>query len=135
MNAKSQFILKYCSSYKVVSVLKKIIISDFAETNIVVPFLFLLKIVFEFKSILGFLLVIYYYFICEDETINWNVERNTEISKYRCNIFKGITGMNRDLNMILVAFHKSFKDTREVFFLFYFLLYFKKNLKTITYYY
>jgi hypothetical protein len=54
-----------------------------------------------------------------DEIINWEAERNTEISKYSLNIFKGIIGMNRDLNMILVQFHKSYRDTREVFFLFF----------------
>jgi hypothetical protein len=60
MNAKSEFVSKYGSRYKVVCVLRKIIISDFAVTSSsVVPFLLLLKIVFEFKSVLGF----YYYLI------------------------------------------------------------------------
>jgi hypothetical protein len=48
---------KYGIRYKVVCLLKKIIISDFAETT-VVPFLLLLKIVFEFQSVLGFFTVI-----------------------------------------------------------------------------
>jgi hypothetical protein len=60
-----------------------------------------------------------------DEIINWEAERNTEISKYRCNIFKGILGMNRDLNMIVIQFHKSYQDTREVFL----FLFFKKNFQ------
>jgi hypothetical protein len=68
-----------------------------------------------------------------DEIINWEAERNTEISKYSCNILKGITGMNRDLNMILIQFHKSFQDTREVF-LFY-LIFLKKFSKTKIYYF
>jgi hypothetical protein len=59
MNAKSQFIWKYGSRYKVVCVLKKIIISDFAETNVVVSFSFLLKIVSEFQLVLGFLLLLF----------------------------------------------------------------------------
>jgi uncharacterized protein YecE (DUF72 family) len=50
-----------------------------------------------------------------DERINWEIEINTEISKYSLNVLKGITGMNRDLNMILIQFHKSYRDTREVF--------------------
>jgi hypothetical protein len=58
MNTKSEFISRYVSKYKVVCVLKKIIISDFAEINSV-PFSFLLKIVSEFQSVLGY----YYYFI------------------------------------------------------------------------
>jgi hypothetical protein len=61
MNAKSEFISKYGSRYKVVCVLKKIIISDFAEMNVEVPFPLLLKIVFEFQFVLGF--YYYYYFI------------------------------------------------------------------------
>jgi hypothetical protein len=59
MNAKSEFTSKYGSRYKVVCVLKKIIISDFAEMNVVVPFLLLLKIVFEFQFVLGY----YYLFV------------------------------------------------------------------------
>jgi hypothetical protein len=59
MNRKSEFIWKYGSRYKVVSLLKKIIISDFAEMNSSVDsFLLLLKIVFEFQLLLG----IYYYY-------------------------------------------------------------------------
>jgi hypothetical protein len=60
MNRKSEFISKYGSRYKVVCGLKKIIISDFAETSSsIVSFLLLLKIVSEFQSVLGY----YYYFI------------------------------------------------------------------------
>jgi hypothetical protein len=114
MNRKSEFIWKYGSRYKVICVLKKIIISDFAETNVDVPFSLLLKIVFEFQSVLG-LLLFYYYWMYVDEAINWEVERITEISKYSLNIKNGITGMNRDLNMIVIQFHKSYRDTREVF--------------------
>jgi hypothetical protein len=135
MNINSEFILRFDSRYKLVCVLKKIIISDFAQTNSVVSFPLLLKIVFEFQSVLGF--YYYYYYIIigymyVDETINFEFEKNIEISKYRCNILKGITGMNRDLNMILVQFHKSYQHTREVF-LFYFF-FFKKFSKTKTYY-
>jgi hypothetical protein len=61
MNKKSEFILRFDSRYKVVCVLKKIIISDFTKRDLVVPFLLLLKIVFEFQSVLGF--YYYYYFI------------------------------------------------------------------------
>jgi hypothetical protein len=128
MNRKSKFIFIYPSRYEVVSVLKKIITSDFAETNSsVVPFLLLLNIVTKFYSVLGFLLLLLYYcWLYVDKIINWEFEKNTEISKYRFNILKGIIGMNRDLNMILVQFHKSYEDTREVFNFIYFL---KKNLK------
>jgi hypothetical protein len=124
MNAKSEFASKYGSRYKVVSVLKKIIISDFAETNSsVVAFSLLLKIVFEFQSVLG-LLLFYYYLMYVDKIINWEFERNSQISKYNCNVKNGIKGMNRDLNMILIQFHKSYQDTREVFI---FLYIFFKN--------
>jgi hypothetical protein len=133
MNRKSEFILKYGSRYKVVSLLKKIIISDFGDRNLVVSFLLLLKIVSELQSILGFFLLLFYYLMHADKIINWEFEINTEISKYGCNILKGITGMNRDLNMIVIQFHKSYRDTREVFYLF---LFFKKNFsKTKTYYF
>jgi hypothetical protein len=122
MNAKSQFLSKYGSRYKAVSALKKIIILNFAETNVVVPFLLLLKIVIEFQSVLGFsTVIIYYSWLYVDKIINFELERNTEISKFNCNIFKGITGMNRDLNMIIIQFHKSCQDTREVFYLFIFI--------------
>jgi hypothetical protein len=62
MNTKSEFISKYGSRYKVVCVLKKIIISDFAQANLVAPFSLLLKIVSEFQSLLGFLLLLFIYF-------------------------------------------------------------------------
>jgi hypothetical protein len=62
MNTKTEFILKFDSRYKIVCVLKKLIISDFAETNVVVPFPLLLKIVSEFQSILGFFVTIIYLF-------------------------------------------------------------------------
>jgi hypothetical protein len=59
MNAKSEFASKYGSRYNAVSVLKKIIISDFAETNSsVVPFSLFLKIISEFQLVLGFFTVI-----------------------------------------------------------------------------
>jgi hypothetical protein len=59
MNTKSELISKYDSRYKVVCVVEKIIILDFAEMNVVVPFPLLLKIVSEFQFVLGY----YYYFI------------------------------------------------------------------------
>jgi hypothetical protein len=62
-----------------------------------------------------------------DLIFNFDEIINVEIEKHQCNIFKGITGMNRDLNMILVQFHKSCRDTREVFY--FILFYFKKHQK------
>jgi hypothetical protein len=46
---------------------------------------------------------------------DFKIIKNREISKYSLNNKKGITGMNRDLNLILIEFHKSSIDTREVF--------------------
>jgi hypothetical protein len=129
MNTKSELILRFDSRYKVVGVLKKIIILDFAQMNSsVVPFLLLLKIVFEFQSVLGFFLLLFYYWMYVDEIINWEIEINTEISKYSCNVKNGITGMNRDLNMIMTQFHKSYQDTREVFLFFFFKEMKNKNI-------
>jgi hypothetical protein len=47
--------------------------------------------------------------------IGFEINKNADIEKCKSGIFNGIIGMNRDLNLKLVEFHKSNKDTREVF--------------------
>jgi hypothetical protein len=120
--------LKYPSRYKVVSALKRIIISSISELNLDIPFTFLSQIFLQFQSTLtlGF-----YFFLCFffnivfrlylDNIINFEIKKNIEINKYSININKGMKEMNRDINLKLLEFHKSNEDTREVFL---FLLYF-----------
>jgi hypothetical protein len=55
-----------------------------------------------------------------DLIIDVNETINSEIEKYDWNIQNGIRDMKRDINMKLVEFHKSYEDTREVF---YFILF------------
>jgi hypothetical protein len=54
-----------------------------------------------------------------DLIFNFDEINNVEIEKHKCNIRKGLVGMNRDINLLLLGFHKSYQDTREVFLLFY----------------
>jgi hypothetical protein len=73
------------------------------------------------------------YIFKTDKIFDFKDKKNTEISKYSLNIKKGIKGMNRDLNMIVIQFHKSYQDTREVF---YFIFYKKfSNQKHIIFRY
>jgi hypothetical protein len=67
--------------------------------------------------------IYYYYLLLKlDLIFNFDEINNVEIEKWKCNIIKGITGMNRDINLLLVGFYYSDVDIREVFLfiLFYF---------------
>jgi hypothetical protein len=57
-----------------------------------------------------------------DLIFNFDKINNVEIEKHKCNITKGLVGMNRDINLLLVGFFYSDSDAREVFLfiLFYF---------------
>jgi hypothetical protein len=113
------FASTFHTTYNILSKIKNNILSDFTErkSNSKIPFSFLLKIIIKFEFILSFyyFLLSFIYLFKTDKLFDFKYKKNTEISKYSCNIFKGITGMNRDLNMIVIQFHKSYRDTREVF--------------------
>jgi hypothetical protein len=50
-----------------------------------------------------------------DLIFNFDEINNVEIEKHECNIKKGLIGMNRDVNLLLVRFRRSDEDIREVF--------------------
>jgi hypothetical protein len=66
--------------------------------------------------------ILYYDLLLKlDLIFNFDEINNVEIEKHQCNIKKGLVGMNRDINLLLVGFFYSDSDIREVF---YFLILF-----------
>jgi hypothetical protein len=67
--------------------------------------------------------ILYYYLLLKlDLIFNFDEINNVEIEKHECNIIKGLVGMNRNINLLLLGFHKSYRDTREVFYFYFFSL-------------
>jgi hypothetical protein len=71
-----------------------------------------------------FILFYYYYYLLLklDLIFNFDEINNDEIEKHKCNITKGLVGMNRDTNLLLVEFFYSDSDAREVYYFIYFFL-------------
>jgi hypothetical protein len=125
--------MKYTKRYYVLLKVRNIITSDFKKTSLsiscrnednkkYVSYSFLSKLLAKIKYELGFYFYsIYYLQLKLDFIFNFDEINNVVIEKWKCNIKKGLVGMNRDVNLLLVRFLYSETDAREVY-CFYFVI-------------
>jgi hypothetical protein len=136
MKDRKDFIVKHRKRYFVLLKVRNMMASDIKKKNVsigcrkknddkkYISYSFVLKVVAEIKYELGFYSFYYYYLLKLDLIFNFDEINNVKIEKHKCNIIKGLVGMNRDTNLLLVEFGRSDEVIRQVY---YFIFYFKKN--------